>query len=237
MIIKILTMFPEILEPVYRIPLIRRLLDQGEWSVQIIDIREYVPGSFRHIDDSPYGGGAGMIIRAEPVLKALKSVRTDLSHTVFLTPAGIPYDQKKAHELSEKKELVLICGHYEGIDARILPDVDECISIGDYILSGGETAALVILDSICRLQQGVIRSESIREESFEAPLLEYPQYTHPRVYEGREVPEVLLSGDHEKIRKWRLKEALRVTLKYRPDLLDRECSEEEIQLLKELEEE
>ena len=186
--ITILTICPEQFGDFQRTPLIARAVDAGLLELSIIDIRDYAPGSFRHVDDSPYGGGK-------------------------------PYVQADAHRLAAMEELVLICGHYEGMDARIYPYADEILSIGDYVLTGGELPAMVICDSLMRLVEGSMKKESTVEESFEEGLLEYPQYTRPADYKGQKVPEVLLSGDHEAIRKWRQEEALRVTKERRPDLL------------------
>ena len=215
----ILTICPEQFGDFQKTPLISRAVDAGLLELSIIDIRDYAPGSFRHVDDSPYGGGAGMILRCQPVLDALEAVRTPLSHVAILAPIGKPYVQADAHRLADMEELVLICGHYEGMDARIYPYADEILSIGDYVLTGGELPAMVICDSLMRLVEGSMKKESTIEESFETGLLEYPQYTRPADYKGQKVPEVLLSGDHEAIRKWRQEEALRVTKERRPDLL------------------
>ena len=217
--ITILTICPEQFGDFQKTPLISRAVNAGLLELSIIDIRDYAPGSFRHVDDSPYGGGAGMILRCQPVLDALEAVRTPLSHVAILAPIGKPYVQADAHRLAAMEELVLICGHYEGMDARIYPYADEILSIGDYILTGGELPAMVICDSLMRLVEGSMKKESTVEESFEEGLLEYPQYTRPADYKGQKVPEVLLSGDHEAIRKWRQEEALRVTKERRPDLL------------------
>ena len=217
--ITILTICPEQFGDFQKTPLISRAVDAGLLELSIIDIRDYAPGSFRHVDDSPYGGGAGMILRCQPVLDALEAVRTPLSHVAILAPIGKPYVQADAHRLADMEELVLICGHYEGMDARIYPYADEILSIGDYVLTGGELPAMVICDSLMRLVEGSMKKESTIEESFETGLLEYPQYTRPADYKGQKVPEVLLSGDHEAIRKWRQEEALRVTKERRPDLL------------------
>ena len=251
-------------------PVIERAVRKGALEVQVIDIRGYAPGSFRHIDDSPFGGGAGMVMRCQPVLDALRACRggempstteetlaetgktmsseaervspekkevRSASHTVILAPAGILYTQKKAHELAKVEHLILVCGHYEGMDARIYPHADEMISIGDYVLTGGELAAQVVIDSVVRLLPGSLREASTVEESFENGLLEYPQYTQPAVYEGEAVPEVLRSGDHERIRKWRLQQSLLLTRKIRPDLFAvHELTEEEKHLLEEAEE-
>lgn len=233
--ITILTMFPEMIASLQNAPIVMHACKKGIVALEIVDIRDYAEGSFRDIDDSPYGGGAGMILRCAPVLKALHAVKDEHSYTVLSAAAGTPYTQQKAHEFAAKDHLILICGHYEGVDARINAAVDETVSIGDYIVSGGEYPAVIIADSIVRLLDGVIKKESTEEESFEHGLLEYPQYTKPAVYEGQAVPEVLLSGNHEKIARWRKKEALRMTLQYRPELLDQlSLSEEEKELLEEL---
>ena len=218
--ISILTICPEQFGDFQKTPLIARAVEAGRLELSIIDIRDYEPGSFRRVDDSPYGGGAGMILRCQPVLDALSAVRTPESRVLILTPAGKPYTQADAHRLAEESHLILICGHYEGMDARIYPSADELLSIGDYVLTGGELPAMVITDSVMRLVKGSIKEERTKEESFEQGLLEYPQYTRPADYNGQKVPEVLLSGDHEAIRKWRQEEALRITKENRPDLLD-----------------
>jgi tRNA (guanine37-N1)-methyltransferase len=233
MTISVLTIMPELFGSFLQAPVIARAIRNGVLEVKIIDIREYAPGSFRHIDDSPFGGGAGMVMRCQPVLDALRACNNK-DRTIILSPAGKPYTQKKAHELSSAGHLVLICGHYEGMDARIYPHADEQISIGDYVLTGGEIAAQVIIDSIARLLPGSLRDESTQEESFENGLLEYPQYTQPAVYEGEAVPDVLRSGDHEKIRKWRLQQSLLLTRRMRPDLFEAHVlTEEEKALLAE----
>ena len=233
MTISVLTIMPELFGSFLQAPVIDRAIRNGVLEVKIIDIREYAPGSFRHIDDSPFGGGAGMVMRCQPVLDALRACNNK-DRTVILSPAGKPYTQKKAHELSSAGHLVLICGHYEGMDARIYPHADEQISIGDYVLTGGEIAAQVIIDSIARLLPGSLRDESTQEESFENGLLEYPQYTQPAVYEGEAVPDVLRSGDHEKIRKWRMQQSLLLTRRMRPDLFEAHVlTEEEKTLLAE----
>lgn len=236
--ISILTMFPEMLASLLHAPIVEHACKKGIVEIEIVDIRDFAEGSFRDIDDSPYGGGAGMILRCGPVLKALASVRKEYSHVVLSAAAGIPYTEKKAHELAKEEHLILICGHYEGVDARVNAHVDETISIGDYIVSGGEYPAMVIADSIVRLLDGVIKKESTEEESFEEGRLEYPQYTKPLDYMGETVPEVLRSGNHEKIRLWRIKEALKMTLKYRPELLEQvPLSEEEQELMEEIKKE
>lgn len=254
--ISVLTMFPQLFDSFLEGPVVKRALRRGSLQIEIVDIKEYAPGSFRHIDDSPFGGGAGMVMRCQPVLDALRDVqkrdaqeRESLREVqksdghkgdekaepliaAALTPAGQTFDQKTARRYAKSGHLVLLCGHYEGMDERIYGHVDEEISIGDYILTGGEIAAMAVSDAVIRLLPGAIRGESTQEESFENGLLEYPQYTQPAVYEGESVPEVLLSGNHEKIRLWRLTQSLGKTLERRPDLLEgRELSAEEEKIL------
>ena len=217
--ITILTICPEQFESFLETPLISRAVNAGILKMEIIDIRDFASGSFRKVDDSPYGGGAGMILRCQPVLDALDAVRSDKSHVVILAPSGQTLTQADAHRLSEEEHLVFICGHYEGMDARIFPHADEVMSIGDYIVTGGELPAMVISDAVMRLVKGTIKEESVLDESFENGLLEYPQYTRPADYKGEKVPAVLLSGDHEAVEKWRREQALELTRKHRPDLL------------------
>jgi len=231
--ISILTVCPDVFESFWKMPLIARARDRGLLELDVVDIRSYAPGSFRMIDDSPFGGGAGMILRCQPVLDALADVREASSVALALGPGGEPYSQKKAHELAELDHLILVCGHYEGMDERIYAHLDGELSVGDYVLSGGETAALTVVDSVVRLLPGIIRAASTEEESFEDGLLEYPQYTQPAEYDGERVPDVLLSGDHERIHKWRRAEALKRTRERRPDLFAAlELSEEDRELLK-----
>ena len=231
-------MFPELFGDFQRAPVIQRALKKEAAYLEIVDIREFAGGSFRHIDDSPFGGGAGMILRAAPVFGALDAAvsrSAAVPRVIALTPAGVPFTQKKARELAKEEHIILICGHYEGMDERILRRTDEEISIGDYILTGGELPAQIITDAVLRLQEGVLRPESIAEESFEDGLLEYPQYTQPADLDGDRVPEVLLSGDHERIRIWRRKESLRRTMERRPDLLEgKSLSDEDRRLMDEI---
>ena len=238
--ITILTLFPQLFDSFREGPVVQRAIRKGSLELSVVDIKEFAPGSFRHIDDSPFGGGAGMVMRCQPVLDALRSVRGSAESfqntiVVALSPAGRQFTQKQAHRFSELDHLILICGHYEGMDERIYRHVDEEISIGDYVLTGGEIAAMAVSDAVIRLLPGALRSESTSEESFENGLLEYPQYTQPAVYEGEAVPEVLTSGNHARIRRWRLKESLRRTMERRPDLLEgRQFTEEELALLEEI---
>lgn len=219
--ITILSVVPEMLSSLQASPIVQHAMQKGILELEIVDIKEYADGSFRHIDDSPFGGGAGMIMRCEPVYRAYRSVCSNGCHTIILTPAGIPYTQKKAHELCGYEHLVLIAGHYEGLDERIFDLADERICMGDYIVSGGEYACMSITDSIVRLLPGVIRKESAEEESFENGLLEYSQYTKPVEFEGKRVPDVLRSGNHGAIAQFRHEDALKKTAQYRPDLLEK----------------
>ena len=236
--IRVLTIFPDQFESFLKHPLTARAMQKQLINLQIVDLKEFADGSFRHIDDSPYGGGAGMILRCEPVFRALKQCRTPESRVIAFTPGGQVYDQKKARQLVNEPDLIFICGHYEGMDERIMTAVDEEISVGDYILSGGELPAMTVMDSLIRLLEGTIRADSTKEESFENGLLEYPQYTRPVSYEGMEVPQILRNGHAEKIRLWRLKQSLKKTMIKRPDLLEhRPLSNEEAKLLEEIKDE
>lgn len=219
--IRILSICPEQFDSFLHTPLISRSMASGLLDLDIVDIRNYAERSFRKVDDSPYGGGPGMVMRCQPILDALNAHRSDQTHTIILTPIGKPFDQEDAHRLSKEEELILICGHYEGMDARIYKHADELISIGDYILTGGELPAMAVTEAILRLVDGSMKKESTEEESFETGLLEYPQYTKPADLNGDKVPEVLLSGNHEAIRKWRQEQALELTKQKRPDLIRR----------------
>ena len=233
--IDILTIFPSMFDGFLSNSIIKRAIAKGIVEINIIDIRHFSLDKNKRIDDYPIGGGAGLVMKCQPVLDALKSVRKDNSNVILMSPRGEKFNQKIAHELINDEHLVFICGHYEGLDERINKHVDRFLSIGDYILTGGELPSMVISDSIIRLIDGAISNESTYEESFENGLLEYPQYTFPRVYENDEVPLVLFSGNHEVIRKWRLKESLRITRNLRNDLLeDRHFTKEELKLIKEL---
>ena len=239
--ISILTVCPELFGSFLQSHEVKRAAERSGAEVKVIDIREFAPGSFRHIDDSPYGGGRGMVLRCQPVADAVEAVKEcgkNISvRTVLLSPAGTVYDQKKARELAAQDHLILVCGHYEGFDARIYTLADELISAGDYILTGGELPAMAVADSVLRLLEGNLKEGGAGEESFEDGLLEYPQYTKPAEFRGQKVPKVLLSGDHEAVRKWRLKAGLKETMERRPDLLEgRNFTEEEKALLRELEE-
>ena len=221
--IAILTICPEVFSGFLDSHLLKLAKERGIARVRIVDLKEYVQGSFRAIDDSPFGGGNGMILRAKPIIDAVAAIRTEMAggkrtRTIVLSPAGVPYTQEKARELAREDNLILVCGHYEGIDQRAVEEADEVISIGDYILSGGELPAMVLTDSVIRLLPGCLRPGSAGEESFENGLLEYPQYTQPRIVYGKEVPEVLLSGDHARISAFRSESAIQLTKEVRPDL-------------------
>lgn len=220
----VLTLFPEIPRAFFETSIMAKAVQKGIIAYELVNIRDFALDRHHTCDDSTYGGGAGQLLMAEPLGKALDSVEAykKTKHVIYVTPSGKPFTQKKAQELSQKEELVFICGRYEGIDQRIIDSyVDEEISIGDYVMSSGELAATVIVDSVYRLVKGVITEESLDEESFSGGLLEYPQYTKPAVYKGMEVPLVLTSGNHEEIRKWRLRKSLEKTLRNRPDLIQK----------------
>ncbi len=235
--ITILTLFPEMFESVFASSIVGRARANGVVSIDFVQIRDFALDTYKHVDDTPFGGGAGMVMKCQPVLDALASVRDSDSYVVSLTPSGTPYTQAKAHMLAGKKHLILLCGHYEGMDARIGHHVDEEISIGDYVLTGGEIGAMAIVDSVTRLLDGAIKAESTKEESFEDGLLEYPQYTKPADYEGDPVPAVLVSGNHQKIAAWRHAQSLLKTAAVRPDLLrERQLSKEDQRILEHPEE-
>lgn len=218
--IDLLTLHPELVRSPLDNSILKRAQDAGVVEVGVHDIREHAPGKHRQCDDSPYGGGAGMVMKVDVVDAALESIRRPESCVVLMSPAGEPFKQALAQELSEQEHLILLCGHYEGIDARIEQVVDREVSIGDFVLTGGELAALVIVDAVTRLRPGALgNANSAEDESFSEGLLEYPQYTRPRVYKGMEVPEVLLSGNHARIDRWRHEQALERTQDRRPDLL------------------
>jgi tRNA (guanine37-N1)-methyltransferase len=218
--------------------IIKRAIDKNVVQIEAIDMRNYSLDKHHHVDDTPCGGGAGMVLAVDVVVRALRANTNEKSHVIMMTPQGEKYSQKKAYELREYEELVILCGHYEGFDERIRSFVDEEISIGDFVLTGGEIPAMAISDSIIRLLDSAIREESHEDDSFSNGLLEYPQYTRPIDFEGMRVPDVLLSGNHKEIAKFRRKEALRKTYLKRPELLDNyEFSEEDKKLMKEIMEE
>ncbi|MGN1021557.1 MAG: tRNA (guanosine(37)-N1)-methyltransferase TrmD [Aristaeellaceae bacterium] len=237
--ITILTIFPEMFDSVLNSSILGRAREQGLIDVRCVDIRPFSDRKHKNTDDYPFGGGAGMVMLAQPIMDAMAHVTGEnfRGRRIYLGPRGTTLTTAKARELAREEELVLLCGHYEGVDQRALDAcIDEEISIGDYILTGGELAAMVLTDCVARFIPGVLGSaESPEEESFSDGLLEYPQYTRPRELNGMEVPEVLLSGDHAKIRAWRRQESLRATKRFRPDLLEKAIlSEKEKRLLEEL---
>lgn len=234
--IDILTLFPEMFVSPLGESIIKRAREKGLVRIETVNIREFAGDKHQQVDDYPFGGGAGMVMKADVVNAAIKSVQSEDSWTIYMSPQGQPLRQKKAAELSRKKHLVILCGHYEGIDERVMNLVDEEISIGDYILTGGELPAMVLVDAAVRLLPGVLGGEdSPLEESFSQVLLEYPQYTRPALVEEQDVPGVLLSGHHENIRRWRKKQSLLRTLLKRPDLLlEKEWDREEKELINEI---
>ena len=226
----VLTLFPEMFETINH-SIIGRASKNKKIEINLVNIRDFSDDKHKHVDDTPYGGGAGMVIRPDVVYKAYKSVKNKESKLIYLSPKGRNLNQEKVKELSKEKDIILLCGHYEGIDQRVLDEiVDEEISIGDYILTGGELPAMVLIDSISRYVEGVLNEESVQDESFSNKYLEYPQYTRPETFNGKKVPEILLSGNHKKIDDWRKEQSLIETYKKRPDIWD----EEEKKLAKEI---
>ncbi len=217
--IDILTLFPNMFKGVFEESIIKRAIDLNKVEINLINFREFTKDAHNKVDDTPYGGGAGMVLMPQPIFDCVKSLRNDSSKVILLTPDGDLFNQEKAYSLAKEKHLILICGHYEGFDERIRSICDMEISIGDYVLTGGEIPAMAIADSVVRLLPGVINEDSSNNDSFNHNLLDYPTYTKPRVYEGMEVPEVLLSGDHKKIAEYRKNESIKRTKKRRPDLL------------------
>lgn len=233
--ISILSIFPEMYEGFLNTSIIKKAILQDFVEVEIVDFRLFTTNKHNRVDEPPYGGGHGLVLLYQPIIDALKSIRQSNSHVVMLGPAGPTLNQEKVKSLSKIEHLILICGHYEGYDERILHHVDEVLSIGDYILTGGELASMVIADSIIRLIPGVIREESHQLESFENNLLEHAHYTQPREIDGLEVPEVLLSGHHKNIEMFRKENSLKKTLKYRPDLLKKaDLTNEEASILQKI---
>ena len=233
--ITILTLFPEFFDGFLTNSIIKRAIAANKVEIEIVNIRDFTLDKHGRVDSAPVGGGAGLIMKCQPVLDCLKSVKQENSHVVLLSPRGKTYNQARARSFAKLEHLVIICGHYEGTDERINRHVNELISIGDYILTGGEIGAEIISDSIIRLLDGVIAPESIVDESFENGLLEYPQYAEPFDYDGDQIPDILYSGNHTAIDKWRKKQSLKLTKKYRPDLLEKyPLSKQDKKLLEEL---
>ncbi|OHD12529.1 MAG: tRNA (guanosine(37)-N1)-methyltransferase TrmD [Spirochaetes bacterium GWB1_48_6] len=219
--ITVFSLFPEILEGFFQSSIMNKAVQKGLVEYKTFNIRDFTVDKHKNCDDSPYGGGAGMVLKCEPLAAALDSVGAKEKRVIFATPSGKLFKQSMAKELSLEEELIFICGRYEGIDQRIIDEyVDDEISIGDYVLSSGEISTLVIIDGIYRLIEGVISGESLEEESFsQENLLEYPHYTRPEVFRGVAVPEILLSGHHKKITEWRMEKRIEKTRRFRPDLL------------------
>lgn len=236
--ITILTLFPEMFDGFLSNSIIKRAIAAQIVEVNIVNIRDYTTDKNHRVDSAPVGGGAGLIMKCQPILDCLKAVRKEDSHVILLSPRGKTLNQQISRSYaSSYNDLIIICGHYEGIDERVNDYVDECISIGDFILTGGEIASMAIADSVIRLLDGAIADESTIEESFENGLLEYPQYTEPRVYDNKEIPTILYSGNHQAINKWRKKQALDITRRHRPDLFNKYVpNKEEKKLLNELDE-
>ncbi len=234
----VLTLFPEMIENGLRTSITGRALERGILSLDAVNIRDFADNKHSKVDDYPYGGGAGMVMQAEPVYAAYRSVAEQAGRplrTVYLTPQGRTFCQQMAREFAQEEELVLLCGHYEGIDERVLEEiVTDFVSIGDYVLTGGELPAMVMIDAISRLVDGVLNNETSAEsESFQDSLLEYPQYSRPEVWRGRAVPSVLLSGHHANVEKWRREQSVLRTAKWRPDLLAKaDLTEKEKELWK-----
>lgn len=222
MIFDVLTLFPDMFEAMNH-SIIKRAREKNLLEINIVNIRDYTENKHKKVDDYPYGGGAGMVMQAAPIYNAIEAIKEKYGYkpyTILMSPRGERYNQNLCKDLSSINHIMLICGHYEGIDERIMPLVDMQLSLGDFVLTGGEIAAMAMIDSISRMVPGVLSSdESFQDESFYGGLLEYPQYTRPEVFRDMKVPEVLLSGNHEKIRQWRRFQSLKLTLIKRPDLL------------------
>ena len=219
--IDILTLFPEMFNGFFSESIIKRAIEKELVKINIVDFRKYSLDPHQKVDDTPYGGGAGMVLSCQPIFDAVNDLRTKDSKVILLTPSGKVYKQKIANDLKNEKHLIIICGHYEGFDERIRTIVDLELSIGDYVLTGGEIPACVLVDSITRLIPGVINEESYINDSFnEEYLLDYPTYTKPSIYNGLEVPKILISGDHKKIDEWRKQKQIEKTKEIRPDLLE-----------------
>lgn len=218
--IKIMTLFPNFYDAFLNSSIIGRAISKGLVEFELINIRDYSLDKNHRVDDHPIGGGAGLIMRLEPLVDCLRANTNDKTHKILMGPKGHTFTQKEAIRLSKMDEICLICGHYEGVDCRFEDYVDEEMSIGDFVLTGGEIPAMVIADSVVRLLKGAIADDSTKEESFNSSLLEYPQYTYPKEYEGKKIPEILFCGNHQVVEEYHRKEALRETFKHRPDLLE-----------------
>ena len=231
----ILTLFPEMFEPIKQ-SIIGRAVKSNKIEINLVNIRDFSKDKHKHVDDTPYGGGAGMLIKPDVVFDAYKSLDSKFAKVIYLSPQGKTLNQEMVESLASEEHLILLCGHYEGIDQRVIDEIaPEEISIGDYVLTGGELPAMVLLESVSRYIDGVLTSDSIKDESFSNGLLEYPQYTKPEVFNGKRVPEVLLSGHHKNIDKWRREQSLKNTLEKRPELLEKvELTEDDKKYLRDL---
>ena len=215
----VLTLFPEMFDCLNQ-SVIGRAVEKELIDINLVNIRDFSNNKHKKVDDTPYGGGSGMVMMPDVVYRAFQSVESEKAKVIYMSPQGKTLDQKKVEDLAKQEHLIILCGHYEGIDQRVLDKiVDEEVSIGDYVLTGGEIPAMVLIDSVSRYVKGVLNEDSIKEESFSNGLLEYPQYTRPENFEGEIVPEILLSGNHQNIEKWREEKSLEITKKKRPDLL------------------
>lgn len=233
--ITILTLFPEMFDGFLTNSIIKRAIGKKVVEVNIVNIRDYTKDKYGRVDTPPVGGGAGLIMKCQPIVDALKSNSSKGAKKILLSPRGKQFNQELAVKFAKLNEIVLVCGHYEGIDERVNNYIDETISIGDYVLTGGEIGAMAIADSIIRLQDGAITDVSLDEESFNDNLLEYPQYTEPKDFEGHKVPDILYTGNHTAIEKYRRKESLKITREYRPDLYAKhELTKQDKKLVQEL---
>lgn len=222
----VLTLFPEMFETMKQ-SIFGKAMEKGIVTMNTVNIRDFSKDKHKKVDDTPYGGGAGMVMMPDVVYSAYQSIATKDAKVIYMSPQGKTLSQKKVEELAKQDHLIILCGHYEGIDQRVLDKiVDEEISIGDYVLTGGEIPAMVLMDSVSRYVEGVLKQDSIKEESFTNGLLEYPQYTRPETFEGQKVPEILLTGHHENIEKWRKEQSLKITKQKRPDLLEKQANNE-----------
>lgn len=219
--IDILTLFPEMFVPLYT-SIVGRAVKNNKIDIKVHDIREYTLDKHKKCDDTPFGGGAGMVMMPQPIADAIKAIDPDhQAHRVFLSPRGRVFNQKIVLEYAKKQSLLLLCGHYEGVDQRIIDKyIDEELSVGDYVLTGGEIPAMAVADAVSRYVDGVIKGESLKQESFSSGLLEYPQYTRPQEFEGMSVPKVLVNGNHAEINKWRMEKSIEITKRNRPELIE-----------------
>jgi len=235
--ISVLTVFPEMLKPVIESSILGRAIKKGIIEVEIVNIRDFAESKHKNTDDYPFGGGVGMLMLPQPIFSAFESVKTENSYSIYMSPQGETLSQEMAKELSDKEHIIILCGHYEGVDQRVIDSlIDKEVSIGDYVLTGGELAALVVIDALSRFVDGVLHSvDSAYEDSFSDGLLEAPQYTRPAEFMGMRVPEVLLNGNHAHIVKWEREMQLRVTLEKRPDLLEKaDLSQEDKKILEKI---